>query len=122
MSAWNWNFVESISSSPVLVLARFVELLCSDALEKSSLQLDVPTFSQMCADASISQHADHRVDVHARILNLFRQANVRCVDRIALCASAHEQVVWLDVSMDVPFRMNILEAMDELVREQQHGL
>lgn len=86
------------------------------------MQLAAPTFSEVCVDAGISQRADHGVGVSARILNLFSQTNIRRVDGIALCADTHEQIVWLDVSVDVPFRMNILEARDKLVRKQQHSL
>jgi len=81
-----------------------------------------PTFSQVCVDAGITQGADHGVGAPIGILNLFAQTDVCRVDRIALRADTHEQVVRLDVSVYVLSRMNVLEARNELIREQQHSL
>ena len=81
-----------------------------------------PTFSQVCVDAGITQGADHGVGAPIGILNLFARTDVCRVDRIALRADTHEQVVRLDVSVYVLSRMNVLEARNELIREQQHSL
>ena len=76
----------------------------------------------MCVDAGISQRTDYGVHVPIWIFNLFSQTNICYIDSIALCANTHEQIVWLDISVDVPLRMNKLEAGDELVCKQQHSL
>ncbi len=62
------------------------------------------------------------VDVSPRVTVLLGQAKVDDVHEITLPTEAHEEVVGLDVPVDEVFAVNVLDATDELVGEEQHGL
>ncbi len=72
----------------------------------------------MCVDAGVSQRANHGVCAPIRVFNLFSQTNICHVDSVAFRTDTHEQIVWLDISMDVSLRVNVLKARDELIRKQ----
>jgi hypothetical protein len=62
------------------------------------------------------------VEVRLGVTILLGQAKVNDVDLVATLANAHEEVVWLDVAVDEGLCVDVLDAGDELVGEQQHRL
>jgi hypothetical protein len=71
----------------------------------------------VCINAGITYRADNRIDVPVLIFNLLGQTDIRNIERVSLFAVAHQYIIELDISVDVCFRMNILKARDELIRE-----
>ena len=53
---------------------------------------------------------------------LLGQPKINDVDLIASLSDAHEKVVRLDVSVDEGFGVNVFDAGDELIDEQENGL
>jgi hypothetical protein len=62
------------------------------------------------------------VEVRLRIAVLLGQTEIDNVDLVAALANAHEEVVGLDVTVDERLGVDVLDAGDELVGEQQDGL
>ena len=87
------------------------------------------TNTQMRIDGGISGRAGQvlvltirDVEVCLRVTVLLGQAEVDDVDLIASLADAHEEVVGLDVAVDEGLGMDVLDAGDELVGEEEDGL
>ena len=62
------------------------------------------------------------VEVRLRIPVLLRQTEVDDVDLVAPLANPHQEVVRLDITVDEALGVDVLDAGDELVGEEQHGL
>jgi hypothetical protein len=62
------------------------------------------------------------VEVRLGIAVLLGQTEIDNVDLVAALANAHEEVVGLDVTVDERLGVDVLDAGDELVGEQQDGL
>lgn len=53
---------------------------------------------------------------------LLCETEIDDVDLVAALSDAHQEVVWLDVTVDEVARVDVLYARDQLVGEQQHSL
>ena len=62
------------------------------------------------------------VEVGLRITILLGQAKINHIDLVAALANAHEEVVRLDITVDEGLGVDVLNAGDELVGEEQYGL
>lgn len=62
------------------------------------------------------------VEVSLGVTVLLRKTEINDVDLVATLANAHEEVVGLDVAVDEGLGVDVLDAGDELVGEQQNGL
>lgn len=62
------------------------------------------------------------MEVGLRVTILLCQAKVNHIDLISTLADAHQEVVRLDVTVDERLGMDIFDARDELVGQQQHRL
>lgn len=62
------------------------------------------------------------VEVRLRVPVLLGQTEVDDVDLVAPLANAHEEVVRLDITVDEALRVDVLDAGDELVGQQEDGL
>jgi len=62
------------------------------------------------------------VEMGLGVAVLLGQTKVDHVDLIAALANAHEEVVWLNVTVDERLGVDVLDAGDELVGEQEHRL
>jgi hypothetical protein len=62
------------------------------------------------------------VEVSLGITILLGQTKVNDVDLVAALANAHEEVVGLDIAVDERLGMDVLNAGDELIGEEQDGL
>ena len=83
----------------------------------------------MRVDGSIASRAGQvlvlavgNVEVRLRVPILLGQTKVDNVDLIPSLANAHQEVVGLDITMDEGLGVDVFDAGDELVGEQQHGL
>ena len=87
------------------------------------------TDAQVGVDARVPSRARQvlvlpvrNVEMRLRVAVLLGQAKVDDVHLIATLADAHEEVVGLDVAVDERLGVDVLDARDELVREEQHRL
>ena len=62
------------------------------------------------------------MEVRLRIPVLLRQTKVNNIDLVPSLANAHQEVVWLDVTVDEALRVDVLDAGNELVGEEEDGL
>lgn len=62
------------------------------------------------------------VEVGLGITVLLGQTEINHVDLVATLADAHEEVVRLDVTVDEGLGVDVLDAGDELIGEQEDGL
>jgi hypothetical protein len=62
------------------------------------------------------------VEVCLRITVLLGQTEIDHVDLVATLANAHEEVVRLDITVDERLGVDVLDAGDELIGEQEDGL
>ena len=62
------------------------------------------------------------VEVSLGVAVLLGETKVNDVDLVSTLANAHEEVVGLDITVDKRLGVDVLDAGDELVREQQHRL
>lgn len=62
------------------------------------------------------------VEVSLWVTILLRQAKINYIDLISTLANAHEEIVRLDVTVDERLGMDIFDAGDELVGQQQDRL
>ena len=89
----------------------------------------VHTDTQMRVDGRISSGTRQvlvltvrDVEVRLRIPVLLRQTEVDDVHLVAPLANPHQEVVRLDITVDEALGVDVLDAGDELVGEEQHGL
>ena len=61
------------------------------------------------------------VEVSLGVTVFLGQPKVNDVDLVAALADTHEEVVGLDITVDEGLGMNVLNARDELIGEQQNG-
>ena len=50
------------------------------------------------------------------------ETKVDNVDLVASLSNTHQEVIWLDITMDKGLCMNVLNARDELIGQKQNGL
>lgn len=62
------------------------------------------------------------VEVRLGVAVLLGQTKVNDIDLVATLADAHQEVVRLDVTVDERFGVDVLDARDELVGQQEDGL
>ena len=62
------------------------------------------------------------VEVSLRIAVLLGQTEIDHVDLVATLANAHEKVVGLDIAVDEGLGVDVLDAGNELIGEQENGL
>ena len=62
------------------------------------------------------------VEVGLRVTVFLSQAKINDVDLIPTLPNAHEKVVRLDITVDEGFGVDVLNARDKLVRQEQHRL
>ena len=62
------------------------------------------------------------VEVGLRVTVLLGQTEVDDIDLVTTLADAHEEVVGLDITVDEGLGVDVLDAGDELVGQEQHGL
>jgi hypothetical protein len=62
------------------------------------------------------------VEVGLGVTILLGQTEVDDIDLVAALANAHEEVVGLDITVDERLRVDVLDAGDELIGQQQDGL
>ena len=62
------------------------------------------------------------VEVRLRVAVLLGQPKVDNVDLVPSLANAHQEVVRLDITVDEGFGVDVLDAGDELIGKEQHGL
>ena len=62
------------------------------------------------------------VEVRLRVAVLLGQTKVDDIDLVATLADAHQEVVWLDITVDERLCVDVLDARYELVGQQQDGL
>lgn len=62
------------------------------------------------------------VEVSLRVAVLLGETEINHVDLVATLADAHEEVVGLDVAVDEALGVDVLDAGDELIGEEQDSL
>lgn len=62
------------------------------------------------------------VEMRLRVAVLLGETEVDHVDLVATLADAHEEVVGLDIAVDEGLGMDVLDAGDELIGEEEHRL
>jgi hypothetical protein len=62
------------------------------------------------------------VEVRLGIAVLLGKTEINDVDLVAALANAHEEVVWLDITVDKRLGVDVLNTGDELIGEEQDGL
>ena len=89
----------------------------------------IHTDTQVSVDGSIASGAGQvlvltvrDVEVRLRVPILLGQTKVDNIHLIPSLANAHQEVVRLDITMDEGLGVDVFDAGDELVGEQQHGL
>ena len=87
------------------------------------------TDSQVGVDARIASSAGEililavrDMEVRLRVTVLLGEAKVNHIDLVATLPNAHQEVVRLDVTMDEGLGVDVLDARDQLIREQQDRL
>lgn len=62
------------------------------------------------------------VEVSLRVTILLRQAKINHIDLVSTLANAHQEVIRFDVTVDKRLGMDVFNARDELVGQQQDRL
>lgn len=62
------------------------------------------------------------VEVSLRVAVLLGETEINHVDLVAALADAHEEIVGLDVAVDEALGVDVLDAGDELIGEEQDSL
>jgi hypothetical protein len=62
------------------------------------------------------------VEVRLGIAVLFGESKVDDIDLVAALTNTHEEVVWLDITVDKRLGVDVLNAGDELIGQEKHGL
>lgn len=58
--------------------------------------------------------------VGLRVTVFLGQPKINYIDLVSTFSNTHEEVVWLDVSMNEGFGVDIFNARDELIRQQKY--
>ena len=87
------------------------------------------TNSQVSIDGSITSSTSQvlvltvwDVEVSLRVTVLLGKTEINDIDLVASLTNAHEEVVRLDITVDERLGMNVLNAGDELICQQQNSL
>src|SRR4051812_38273204 len=87
------------------------------------------TDAQMGVDGCITGSASQvlvlpvrNMEMGLRVPVLLCQTEIDDVDLVTTLADAHEEVIRLDITVDEGFGVNVLDAGDELIGEQEHRL
>jgi hypothetical protein len=78
-----------------------------------------------CISSSTSQVlvlTVRNVEVSLWVTVLLGQTEIDNIDLVTTLTNTHEEVVWLDITVDEGFGVNVLNAGDELISEEQNGL
>jgi len=62
------------------------------------------------------------VEVSLRVTVLLGQTEVNDIDLVTTLANTHQEVVWLDITVDKRLGVNVLDTGDELIGEKKDGL
>ncbi len=62
------------------------------------------------------------VEMGLRVTVFLSQTKVNDIDLVAALADAHQEVIWLDITMNERLGMDVLDARDELVGKKEHRL
>lgn len=62
------------------------------------------------------------VEVCLWVTVLLCQSEINHVDLVATLADAHQEVIWLDIAVDEGFGVDVFDAGDELIGEEEDGL
>lgn len=62
------------------------------------------------------------VEVSLWVTVLLGQTEINDIDLVATLANAHQEVVRLDITVDEGFGVDVLNAGDELIGEEEDGL
>jgi hypothetical protein len=62
------------------------------------------------------------MEVSLWVTVLLRQTKINDIDLVATLANAHEKVVWLDITVDEGLGVDVFDAGDELIGQQENGL
>ena len=62
------------------------------------------------------------VEVRLRVTVFLCQSEVDDVDLISTLPNSHQEIVWLDITMNERFGVNVLDTGNELIGEQKHCL
>lgn len=96
-----------------------------DDQEKTGIRTD----SEMSVDGGIPGRSGQvlvlsvgNVEVRLGVTVLLGKTKVDNIDLVATLADTHEEVVGLDVTVDEGLGVDVLDARDELVRQQEDGL
>ena len=83
----------------------------------------------MCVDRSITGSTGQvlvlsvwDVEVRLWVTVLLGQTEINDIDLVTTLSNAHQEVVWLDITVDEGLGVDVLNAGDELVGEQQDSL
>lgn len=89
----------------------------------------IRTDSEMSVDGGIAGRSGQvlvlsvgDVEVRLGVTVLLGKTKVDNIDLVATLADTHEEVVGLDVTVDEGFGVDVLDARDELVRQQEDSL
>jgi len=87
------------------------------------------TNSQMCVDRSITGSTGQvlvltvwDVEMSLWVTVLLSQTEINNIDLVTTLANAHEEIVWLDITVDEALGVNVLNAGDELIGKEEDGL
>lgn len=83
----------------------------------------------MSVDGSVTGSASQvlvlsvwNVEVRLWVTVLLGQTEINNVDLVTTLANAHQKVVWLDITVDERLGVDVLDAADELIGEEQDSL
>src|SRR3954468_17904155 len=62
------------------------------------------------------------VEVSLWVTVLLGQTEVNDIDLVTTFANTHQEVVWLDITVDERLSVNVLDTGDELIGEKKDGL
>jgi hypothetical protein len=87
------------------------------------------TDSQVSVDTGITSSASQvlvltvrNVEVSLWVTVFLSETKVNDVDLVASLANAHEEVVWLDITVDERLGVDVFDARDELIGKQKNRL
>lgn len=96
---------------------------------KVNLQQIIHTDAQVGINRSITSRTSQvlvllvrDVEVSLRVTVFLSQPKVNNIDLTATLADTYGEVVWLDIAVDEGFRVNVLDAGDELISEEKNSL
>jgi hypothetical protein len=90
---------------------------------------DIHTDTKMSVDGCVTSGTSQvlvltvwDVEVSLWVTVLLGQTKVNDIDLVTAFANTHQEVVWLDITVDEGFGVNVLDTGDELVGKKKDGL